>query len=467
MAKKVNLHRLFAAIMLSLMLLTTGEVCAQKIVSIHKVQKQETVFGIAKDYGVTIDELSDANPDMRQPDFVLKKGMSINIPEHHGEPLNKQTATPAPAQPVKTTPAQTAKPATAPVQQMPPATVKAARTYTIGVMLPLHDINGDGRRMTEYYRGLLMGVSELKHEGFNITVNAWNVPEGDDLSIVLRDPKAAKCDIIFGPLYTTQVKTLADFCTRNGIRLVIPFSINGDDVQTCKQIYQVYQRPADITEASIKNFLMSFADAHPVFIDCNDVTSKKGDFTFGLRKQLEARGIPYSITNLNNSSGMFMQAFSPSKRNVVILNTGRSPELGQAFAKLDEMTAYDPSFKICMFGYNEWFMYTKIYQDKFSKYEAYVPSVYDYNNQTDKTRSLEKLYETYFKAPMMQNALPRFALTGYDHMMFFLKGMDKYGPEFHGYANQSTYSPVQTPLMFERLGYGGYQNRAFMLVHFK
>ena len=32
-------------------------------------------------------------------------------------------------------------------------------------MLPLHKIDGDGRRMLEYYRGLLLGIEDLKKQG--------------------------------------------------------------------------------------------------------------------------------------------------------------------------------------------------------------------------------------------------------------------------------------------------------------
>ena len=80
-------------------LFAAGECRAQKILSVHKAKKQETIFGIAKDYGVTIDELRNANPAMREPDFVLKKGMLVNIPEHlesAGTPPGAQTRTPSP-----------------------------------------------------------------------------------------------------------------------------------------------------------------------------------------------------------------------------------------------------------------------------------------------------------------------------------------------------------------------------------
>ena len=67
----------------------------------------------------------------------------------------------------------------------------------------------------------------------------------------------------------------------------------------------------------------------------------------------------------------------------------------------------------------------------------------------------------------MMNVLPRFAMTGYDHAMFFLRGLHKYGKTFDGAAGRFGYQPLQTPLKFERIGNGGLQNRAYMFVHYK
>lgn len=67
----------------------------------------------------------------------------------------------------------------------------------------------------------------------------------------------------------------------------------------------------------------------------------------------------------------------------------------------------------------------------------------------------------------MQIAQPRFAITGYDHAMFFIQGVKKEGRNFTGDSKRSTYQPVQTPLDFEKTGAkGGYKNKSFMLIHY-
>lgn len=339
------------------------------------------------------------------------------------------------------------------------------RAIRVGVMLPLHNINGDGKRMIEYYRGILMACDSLKQSGISVDIHAWNAAEDADIIQILHEKDAARCDIIFGPLYSKQMQAMSDFVQRNDIRLVIPFSINAPQLLTNPNIFQIWQSPTNVTNSSIDRYLENFKDYHPVFIDCNDSTSKKFPFTSGLRRQLDNRGIVYNITNLKSSEEQFSKAFSRTQKNIVILNTGRSQELGVAFAKLNGLLLKEPTLEISMFGYTEWLSYTRTHLENFYKYDTYIPSAFHYNPLTPQTQRLEQKYRWNFHSDM-QHALPRFALTGFDHAFFFLKGLHKYGKSFNGAAGMFGYPPVQTPLMFERLGNGGFQNRSVSLVHY-
>ena len=204
---------------------------------------------------------------------------------------------------------------------------------------------------------------------------------------------------------------------------------------------------------------------HPIFVDCNDSTSRKGVFTYGLRKELEKRNINYSITNVNSSLEQFAKAFQPSKQNVIILNTGRSPQLTAVLNRLDEFDSKFPGASISLFGYTEWLMYAKYNLERFYKYDTYIPSTFYYNAGSARTQSLEKKYAAWFHQPMMV-AQPRFAITGYDHGMFFIQGMKKHGDNFNGDRQQVNYLPVQTPLHFVKTSRGGYKNRNFELIHY-
>lgn len=413
----------------------------------YQVKKKDTLYGIAKKYNISVDALIEANHEMKVDGFELKKGSYVCIPYAASGTSGQTSATPV------RTPLQTAS------RQF------SGKTVRVGVMLPLHDVDGDGRRMTEFYRGMLMACDSLRAEGMNIDIHAWNVNIDADITNFIKQPGSAKCDIIFGPLYSKQVHALAEFCKARDIQMVIPFSITGDDVSMYKQIFQVYQTNDRQTNNSIETFLKLFPNCHPVFIDCNDKTSTKGNFTFGLRTRLESHNIGYGITNIGSSDDLFVKQFSQNRQNIVILNTGRSPELTLALNKLAILKANNPTLKIKLFGYTEWMMYLGIDEAKFHEFDTYIPSTFYYNPASPRTQSLTRSYRQWFKTDM-QNALPRFALTGYDYAQFFLRGFAKYGKAFRGVRNQNSWKAVQAPLRFKQVGAAGMQNDFFQLVHF-
>ena len=440
---KTTIKRFFTCLLL--VALTVGmpiEAQTGKWREMYQVKKKDTLYRIAKNYGITLEELIEANSDMKMEGYELKRGDYIFIPYAKTEVKPQAAATPTKS--------------AANVQN---------KVIRVGVMLPLHQDNGDGKRMIEYYRGLLMGCDSLKRQGISVDVRAWNVSMDADIRQTLLDPAARNRDIIFGPLYSAQVRPLANFCKTEGIKLVIPFSISSDEVTRNSQIFQVYRSADDLNNATFDAFLERFSGQHVIFIDCNDSTSRKGVFTSGLRSRLDARGVKYSITNLKSSEEMFARAFSRTQPNVVVLNSGRSPELNVALAKINGLTANYSGIMVSLFGYTEWLMYTKQNLNNFFKYNTYIPTTFYYNPLSAATRQLENHYHKWFGVPM-QSSLPRFALTGYDHAQFFLRGLYRLGSAFMGAKAQNSYTALQSPLVFRRVGSGGMQNSEFMLIHY-
>ena len=429
--------------------LSAETVLAQQVFKdLHEVKKKETIFGIARDNGLTVQELIDANPEMNQPGYELKKGDVIKIPFKKGQEP-KDIVNPTAESPVKPS----------------VGTDMRNRAIRIGVMLPLHNDNGDGKRMVEYYRGVLMALDSLKASGISTDIRAWNVPEDKDIRLTLLEKHVADRDLIIGPLYTKQLKPLADFAKANNIRVLIPFSINSTEVYDNDCLYQVFQNGNTLNESYVFRFYERYKNSHVVIIDCNDSTSTKGAFTQTLRRKLEQEGMVYSITNLKSSESMFKKCFSTTQPNVVVLNTSRSQELNLVFAKLSGLMLTTPGLKISMFGYTEWLMYTSKHLDNFYKFDVCVPTTYYMDPLSPRTVRFNQKYRTNFHQDMQKYHV-KYAATGFDHTYFMVKGMHMYGKHFMGSSGTVGYMPVQTPLHFERIGNGGMMNRTVMFVHY-
>ena len=436
-------------VMLVLAVLFAQDVAAQETQwrDMHKVKRKETIYSIARDYGITVDELIKANPEMATPDYVLKKGSFVCIPYPSSAVADTATVTPPSPQPLRQG-----------------KTDMREREIRVGVMLPLHKVNGDGRRMTEYYRGVLMACDSLRQAGISVDVHAWNVPEGSDIGQFLTD-EAAQLDLIIGPLYSKMLPQLSAFAAEKDIRVLIPFSIDAPEVGQNRLLYQVYQSPQDFNRLTVERFVQQFRDCHPVIIDCVDSTSTKGSFTRLLRQRLDEEGIIYGLTSLATSDAKFVQNFSQAQRNVVVLNTENQKPMRKAFLKLNALMLDNPELELSVFGYTEWMLFTSRNLDNFYKLDVHIPSAFYYDAMSPRTKRIELKYRWNFHADMM-NSLPRFAITGFDHAFYFIKGLHMYGKHFTGSAGMVGYPPIQTPLQFERNGQGGQENRNIMFIHY-
>lgn len=417
---------------------------------IHKVKRHETVFGIARNYDITIDELLDANPEMREKGYELKKGDQIFIP------YSKNSK-----------PAVQSKTENAKQKEVAPAVPSVVR---VGVMLPFLDHSSEGTRMVEYYRGVRAALDTLSKEGIKTEVNLWNINKDSVLTKVLaHNPSIAKQNIIFGPLYTSQVHTLAEFCRKNNVALVMPFSIDADDATTNPNVFQIYQRDSQLAGRSIGAFIERFAKTHrPIFVNTNTPQDGKYAFTKALRETLQSRGIKEELTDINTPLREFAKHFSQTQPNVIILNSAAYKPLERLFEKLDSLKKIDPSLIISTYGYNEWFIYQPNLEKDYFKYNVHIPTTYYFSRTSDRVEDFERDYKNRYGQGMNPDCLPRMALLGYDHTMYFVRGISKYGRSYVGNEKQNTgFKPLQSRLEFKRLGKGGYQNTNFQIIRFK
>ena len=127
------------------------------------------------------------------------------------------------------------------------------------------------------------------------------------------------------------------------------------------------------------------------------------------------------------------------------------PELRRAIDKLDAIRQKNTSVSCTLFGYTEWLMYAKYLPQQLARYDAYIPTTFYYNESSAATQQFAQKYRQNFGIDMMPS-LPHFAVTGYDHAMYFIGQRGQW---------------LQSPLNFVKTSGGGYRNKTFMLIHYK
>ena len=147
--------RLLRYFLLFVMLfVAVGIVSAQENESyrgLHKVKRKETIFGISKLYDLSIEELLEANPEMKVPGYELKKGSILKIPFAKKDSNPNSSGNPS-------IPDNTSSSNNLSRSSNSASLAISNRAIRLGVMLPLPDINGDGRSQWMCMPGMLQRI---------------------------------------------------------------------------------------------------------------------------------------------------------------------------------------------------------------------------------------------------------------------------------------------------------------------
>lgn len=92
------------------------------------------------------------------------------------------------------------------------------------MILPLVGNNVENERSVEFYRGLLMGINEMKQKGMHFDVSAYNEPAPEhSVAQIMAEATALKPDVIIGPLYPSHFTDVTAVSNKQ-TKVVVPFS---------------------------------------------------------------------------------------------------------------------------------------------------------------------------------------------------------------------------------------------------
>lgn len=400
----------------------------------HKVKKKETLWSISQQYGITVEELQNANPEMKESGYKLKKGTWVCIPH-----------------------AVQAKPAPQPV-------ANGYDKLKIAVMLPMKTDAGEAKRSVEFYRGLLMATEKMKGNGKDIYIYAYDEPvASSDLSAVLERIRLHEVQLIVGPLYPGHFPEMAGFVSRENIKWLVPFSSKVGGIESNPNLFMLNTPDAYKSVFVSELFGQSFKNVKVVFLH----SSKANELTLsaGLRNLLVEKG--YEVGDLlpGYTAAQMGEALAPGKKTVFVPDASTLPETRQLLDELRRLRTLRPLADCALLGYPEWQAFPSEVRDGFYEADTYLFSPYFYNPYAQHTQAFEADYRKNFNTEPL-DVYPRMALLGYDAGMFWMNGLLKYGKDFN--VQDVVTATCQSDIGFRRAGdFGGYVNDCMQFIHYK
>ncbi|MBO7368252.1 MAG: LysM peptidoglycan-binding domain-containing protein, partial [Paludibacteraceae bacterium] len=204
---------------------------------VHVVEKGETLYSLAKKYGVKVNDLKKLNPgcDPLSIGFELKIPSDINTTGKPDKKHDKHESTyadveqkPAEAEPQNVTPmeAMTETPLEASAadslstDSIPQETFyrNPQNSVRMAVLMPFNVNSGydADEKFVDFYRGCLIAADSLSALGMNVTIDAYDIGKTKESLIkTLQNRELSKADIIIGPAYTAQIQYVSDYAKRH------------------------------------------------------------------------------------------------------------------------------------------------------------------------------------------------------------------------------------------------------------
>lgn len=424
------------------------EAVKPKCKEIHKVKRKETIFSVSREYGISEQELIEANPELKEG---MKKGQLLCIPypkamvniskkeeENINPPSNKE------------------------LFEENKEIQKKISTVKVALILPFHE----DKRMIEYYEGFLMAIDSLKRIGTSIDVYAYDSGKGASLNSILSKKELKEMDVIFGPMHQEHIKPLSEFAQKNNIRLVIPFSQKGKEVFNNPSIYQVNTPQSYLYSKVYDHFSRQFPNAHVIFIEPTIPDKDKEKFIIGFKQDLKNKGISSHTVGENVTKDELKAFLQNDKANIFIPASGNNILLIKILPQLTLLTRENADKNIHLFGYPEWQTYTRDHLESFFELDTYFYSSFYTNTLFPAAVRFTESYHKWYSKDLTSK-YPNYAMLGFDTGFFFLKGLSMYGSALENNLNKMKLTAIQTGFMFERVNnWGGFINKKVFFIHF-
>lgn len=462
----------------------------------HVVRPGETLYSLARLYGVTVEAIQAANPVIEGTN--IPTGMTLIIPDSIA-----QVSTPVVvSQSTTTVVADGKKPVDISVPNVDFLNKPSLPSYnvlgnghwtdgtlTFAVILPfnLNATSADElktqMRSVEFYQGVLMAVDEMQQKGRRVSVMAFDIAT-QTMPAILDNPNLESADFIIGPMEESELRQVADWGEVHGTPVVSPFVFNAKMLEEYAHLFQVNTQKSMLYPQLTAELTSRFKDYTVVFLTDEAAKQKADPYPAILKRELRAMGVEFKEMTYQNPETLMAcdSILGLMDENLLFVpETPQHESLRRMFSGLQHVKILrDARFQdalthgaaaadkpqIAVLGYPEWVLYTHDFIDYYYDLNIYLFTKL-YVNPLDS--SVKKFYDTFkswYNKELMA-LVPKYGMLGYDVTNYFLRSLSRHGQHLEERVTGVEEDGLQNVFCFEHAENGkGFYNHGMYLVHF-
>lgn len=427
---------------------------------LHQIQDKETIWGLAKRYNTTVEQILDLNPELKDG---LKTGYYVYIP-------------------VPVTGEKNA--ATTGAKSKGCENSRYKSKYKIALMIPLYLDEIDKIYISpssddqikkpyfksfvfvEFYQGLLIAIDSMKKAGLSLDLYVYDTANDTNLvKKILAKPEFPYMDMIIGPFFLPEYNLVAGYAARHIMKLVSPFARNPKLVEQNANVFQLNAASESKIAELARHIAKSWTDPNIILVMGNNDEDKALAKVF--RSNLDAyapnqsKKPPYAeVTYPEKGIAGVSTRFDATRPNIVVnLITGETM-ISNYVSNIAKLTK---TFDITMFGMPEWRDYRTFDLEDLIAVNLHLFSntFVDYDNPV--TLNFMREYRDRYKGDPDDD---HYGFLGYDLGLYFLKALYEYGLDFENCLDQMHYQPVATDFKWQQVKGKGYENIYLNLYKF-
>ena len=449
----------------------------------HKVEKQETLYGIARSYGLKDKDLLKINPNLKKRE--LQEGELIRIPKGAVKAVAEPKVEDKPVEPavpviteaerqrIEDYEADNRK-----MHEVQDAQFDKSKTYKVAFFLPfylnMNDTTGWGehngkiyaksKSFIEFYAGAMLALNELRKQGVSFDVKVIDT-KGDSVYITnyMRNNDLSDFNMFIGPALNSELQVVGDYAWEHQINIVSPLSVKSSFIDHNPYAFQVCPT-LDIQMKYMAEYLNQIDTKNFIVIHNGDALEQ--DFISEFKRQLYSSIRPDNIDQVRyneyyyyTSGDILNSAFIKGKENIVII-----PSTDRAFVTdvIGKLNGYSYEYNVKLFGQPRWERFESIDIDNFHNTNTHYLS----NSYIDYSKP--EIIDFVRNYRNIMNVEPdRMAFQGYDITLFFCTALNKFGHDFRRYIMYHTAPLLQTEFNFVPYSdQGGFQNTSIYILDY-
>jgi LysM repeat protein len=482
----------------------------------HTVQPGETMYGLSRTYGVTVESISAANPGLTYQTFAI--GKTIRIPASGG------LSVPATRTVVKTTEYVVKKKETlysickqfnisvdelleqnpdiiksglraGDVLFIPAGTVtvpvsgrvedqyfnldslmqsrkeiRKVSTAKIALLLPFQVSDAKhSAHYVEYYEGFLMAVDSMRNSGLSVDITVHDIGDNSQqITKVLEDKSLLNSNLLIGGVTNEQIAQISDFALKNKIKYVVPTSSKCEkQTLTNAYLFQINSGYQHLYSFATTRVCNNFRNHNIIILNTNDRDAKT-QFITTLKLDLKEQKIPFKELTYREEtfSADITAALIAGRGNLVIPVSSSLEALNKIRPTLRSLSDVRMQYQLTLFGYPEWQMYTDECLEDFFALNTHIYTSFYANNLSPEVQRFNARYKYWYKKNII-DSYPKYAMLGFDTGVYFISAINRYGVNFENYVTDIRHKSIQTGFRFSRVNnWGGFLNTNIYIVRF-